>query len=97
MIEQAVLVAFASWRLASLIAVEEGPGGIFERARRFIGVPKEGEIRGLLPVLITCIWCVSLWTAALLWGVWEYWRPEPVIVLAAAAGAIVVERWVRDG
>lgn len=96
MIEQTVLIAFAAWRLASFIAVEEGPWGIFEHLRGLAGVPEKGDVKGMLPILITCVWCVSLWTAALLWGVWEYWRPEPVIVLAAAAGAIAVERWVRE-
>jgi Protein of unknown function (DUF1360) len=95
MLAEAVIIAFASWRLASLLVHEDGPGHVFARLRRFAGVPDAGEIEGVLPELFSCVWCMSVWTALAMFALWHVWRPEPVMVIAASAGAIAIERWAR--
>lgn len=94
MIEQVAIVGFAAWRVSSLLVHEDGPGDVFERLRQLVGVPSNGEVSGLLPSLLSCVWCVSIWTALGLWVVWEAWRPEPVVVLAAMSIAPFAERYL---
>jgi hypothetical protein len=96
MLEQVIVIGLAAWRVSSLLTSEDGPGKIFERFRQLIGAA-EGEVKGLLPELFSCVWCLGLWAALGLWGIWELWRPEPVMVVAAAGVVIIVEKWVRDG
>lgn len=92
--------ALAAWRLASLLVNEDGPGAVFARLRHKAGVrsvvTRDGQGNptasraALTPVAegLTCVWCVSVWTAALL-----ALPLAPVrtmrLVLAASAGAIV--------
>jgi len=63
-----VILALAAWRLSSLLANEEGPGGIFERLRYRLGVrydetsfpyAETGLAKGAL-----CVWCSSVWFGA---------------------------------
>lgn len=92
--------ALAAWRLASLLVNEDGPGAVFARLRHKAGVrsvvTRDGQGNptasraALTPVAegLTCVWCVSVWTAALL-----ALPLAPVralrLVLAASAGAIM--------
>lgn len=78
-----------------MLVHEDGPFQMFARLRRAAGVPQEGEVEGFLPELLSCVWCLGVWIALGLWIVWEVWRPEPVIVLAAAGGIIAVERGIH--
>lgn len=84
MIETALLIGLASWRLAHLFILEDGPWLVFERIRRLVGV-KPGPIEGFLPQLFTCMWCFTVWTT-----IFSYllWRIEPVAVMIVAAAAI---------
>lgn len=91
---QAALIGLAAWRIASLFVHESGPGAIFARIRRLAGVPDEGEVTGLLPSLLSCVWCASVWTALGMWAAWELWRPELVIIIAAMSVAPIIERYL---
>jgi hypothetical protein len=82
-----ILIALAAWRVASLLVNEDGPFNIFAGVRGFF--TQEGEVRGI-GLLLTCVWCTSVWTAILCYLVWSVWEP-PIIVLAASALAIAVE------
>jgi len=71
-----VLTALASWRMASLLVNEDGPGAVFARLRRWAGISyvvrQDGNgqpaamrvAKGGLAEGLTCIWCVSVWCAA---------------------------------
>ena len=96
MIEEAVLIGLAGWRLASLLAVEQGPFEVFEKFRAVIGVPLGGEIKGVLPNLFTCVWCLTIWTTLAMWGIWKI-EPVAVVVIAAMAVAVAAARWMEDG
>lgn len=96
-----LILALATWRLASLLAQEDGPGDIFARLRKAAGVrygPDNAPYgtnslaRGVL-----CIACNSVWFGAaltlgyyVLGGPWLWF----CLPLALSAAAILVERHV---
>ena len=71
-----ILLSLASWRLASLLVNEDGPGAIFAKLRYRAGiryVVRQGAngqpdaartAAGWLAEGLTCLWCVSVWCAA---------------------------------
>ena len=86
MVEQAVLIGLAAWRITSLLVNEAGPFDIFECLRSFIGV-KSGLVEGFFPTLFSCIWCLSIWIVI---SCYLLWVLEPVVIILLAAMAIVV-------
>ena len=89
MVEQVVIVGLAAWRLSHLLIEEDGPGAVLARFRRFIGVPVEGEVKGLLPELFTCPWCLTFWTAIAMWDLYciQWVIPAVIAAMAVAMGA----------
>lgn len=95
-----VIVGLAAWRLAHLFVGEEGPWGIFRRLRLLAGAeidlalepadPLVARINvpgeGFLAQLLSCVWCLSVWTSLLFWGLWEvHWAiPGAVAAMAIA-------------
>lgn len=96
-------LALASWRLASLLVNEDGPGAVFSRLRYKAGVravvtrgpdgrPDASKV-ATTPVAeaFLCLWCMSVWTAGLL-----ALPLAPVrwlrLVLAGSAGAIIIHQ-----
>lgn len=78
-----------------MLSYEAGPWDVFERLRRAAGIPDgPGEIVGFLPLLLSCIWCLSVWMATAMWLAWEVHPAIPALV-AAWAVAILVERQAR--
>jgi len=81
-----VLGVLATWRLAHLLALEDGPFGLVVRLRRRLGDGRLGQ-------MLDCPYCLSLWIAAplallladSLWGwVIAWW--------AISGGASLLER-----
>ncbi len=89
-------MGLATWRLSNLLANEDGPGDIFARFRSFVGVPDTGEIVGLAPKLLTCIFCLTVWVAPLMLVLW-WIEPVIVVLIAATTIALTVERWMDHG
>lgn len=54
---QLVLAALATWRLAHLLAQEDGPGNAVVRLRAWLGDSAPGRA-------MDCFYCLSLWVAA---------------------------------
>lgn len=93
-----VVCALAAWRMASLVVVEAGPFDVFPRFRAWVaGKPMQEipEWRGQISDALNCIWCTSVWTALGAWLWWEYIARWPIIVLAVAGLALIVERAAR--
>lgn len=96
---EAVLVGLAAWRLTAMLSYENGPGRIFRSLRSSLGIKHNdaGEPTlwpsGLVTDLITCPWCLGGYAAAATWTLWEYVSEAVVIVLAAWAILVAVERW----
>lgn len=95
-----ILLALATWRIASLLVNEEGPFRVFEKLREKVGIHKE-EIRdGFLPGVLSCVWCCSMWVGGIWTLVWFFF-PSVVewlaLPFALSAVAIGVERMVGHG
>jgi hypothetical protein len=79
------IIGLGAWRLALLLTSEGGPFEVFERWRRFVGVPAPGEAiegrLGFLATLFTCLYCMTAWTAAAMWAINEI-EPRVALVLA---------------
>lgn len=101
MLIETLLIGMGGWRLAALASYERGPFDIFLRLRELIGF-KHSDVTGepvewadnFLTGLVSCIWCASTWTIALMYGVWQI---EPVLVMLMAAMAIppMIEKWAH--
>jgi len=106
--------ALAAWRLAHMLVNEDGPWAIFSRLRYWAGLRlvavkgEDGRVHvsrvaaNTLAEGLSCVWCVSVWTAALIIGVERGARGVGRAtrrVLAVSAGAIVVHEvvmWLRS-
>lgn len=86
MLIQVILIGLAGWRLANMAVDEAGPFDLFERIRILIGL-KPGEISGFLPNLFSCLFCMSVWTTVISYGLWQI---EPIIVMVIAAMSIAL-------
>ena len=100
MIELAIF-ALATWRLASLLAVEAGPLELFVKVRHLLGVRYDDHSimygEHWLAKGVICVWCNSVWFGALwaiLWALfpWARWLALP---FALSGAAIVIERLVN--
>lgn len=98
-----VITALAAWRLAFMLAEEDGPLAVFARLRYAIGlrqavVRRDGApevamtAQSPLAELFACVWCMSIWTAALL-----AWRPLRSLrsILAISGGAIIIQEAIQ--
>ena len=92
------IVGLATWRLTSLVARERGPADVFLRLRMRLGFEHDdaGEPTGIPDrwLILGCVWCLSLWVAGAVYCLWLL-EARAVMVLAAAAVAVMVERWVH--
>ncbi len=99
-----VILALSAWRLSFALVREDGPGDVFKRLRKLVGV-REGlpnepngkpKVYGLNPLadLFTCIYCMSVWAAALSW--WGLQTPAaPVVYILAGSGlAILAHQYI---
>lgn len=94
---EAVLAAFAGWRIASLLVNEDGPWDAFHRLRDRVGAlqPDEpGEVgRNPLAGVLSCVWCCSVWTAGGAFVLAEWVALWPVAMAAAMGMAIVIHEY----
>lgn len=72
-----LILALASWRLASLLVQEAGPLDVFARFRA----------HSTLAGLLDCVWCASVWTAAGMLLLWWIGGIAQVFVYALAVSA----------
>lgn len=89
MLEQALLIGLAGWRVAHLLVVEDGPFDIFEKIRQMVGI-KSGEIDSFFGLLLSCMFCTTVWTCIFMYGLWLL-SPTAVIVIAAMSIALMAE------
>ena len=101
-----LILSLASWRLAYMLVEEAGPFEVFSRLRYWAGVrsvvsrdndgqPVTSKVAlNSLAEGLTCVWCMSVWTAALLlvpWPPLEWLR----WLLAVSAGAVLAHELVE--
>lgn len=97
-----VILAFATWRIASLLSTETGPLDLFERLRRRVGVrtDEHGQEYGanVAAEAMLCVWCNSVWVGA---GLTLAYRLAPAVTLtlclalALSAAAILLDRIIN--
>lgn len=88
-----LVLSLATYRLAQLVSIDDGPAGIFARLRRWTdslakAEQDEGEGRHLWQNInegIHCPYCVGMWLAGLLLLVYKRWYTL-VYLLAVAGG-----------
>ncbi len=92
-----LIAAFATYRVARMVAEEDGPGFLFKKLRARLD-----DDRSSLSVGVRCYYCVSFWAALpialavvvvdLRWNVWLW----PVFWLGTAGASLkVYEFWQR--
>lgn len=90
------VLALATWRVSSLLVCECGPFDIFLRLRKLAGIQHDDDCRpvewngGLFAGLFSCVWCMSVWVAGIMYLIW-WLSPIPVYILAASCGGILIE------
>ena len=90
----------SAWRLSSLVVNEAGPLGCFLRLRERLGISHDAS--GLpavhegdgLAALFSCVWCVSVWMAGLVYLIW-WLSPVPVYILAVSGLAIMAHELIE--
>lgn len=90
----AFLCGLAAWRLAHLLITEDGPFDIAFRFRTLLNIEGKEEIKGFWAELFSCPWCLTVWLAAVFYGVYLV-APAAVIIGAAAAIAILIEKFQK--
>lgn len=76
-----IIIGLACWRLAHLVVHEDAPWRIMARLRA----------RTTLGGLLDCIYCASIWTAALCWLL-QQTPLYPVVIIAAISGFAMMAR-----
>ena len=75
-----VVAALATWRIAHLLACEDGPGDLVVRLRARLGQSFWGN-------LMDCFNCLSIWVALLFAPVVTFRFPEAALIWVALSGA----------
>lgn len=86
-----VCLFLATWRLSSLVTRGQGPKQVFAHIRARLD-PHGLQVPGSLGQLVTCLWCMSIWAAAVLW----FLPIEVSYVLAASAVAMGIDARMPD-
>lgn len=90
-------VGLSGWRLAVLLVKERGPWDISLRLRCLVGIEHNDSGEPIswpekfLPSLLTCLWCASVWTTLVAWGLWQL-ESRIIMVLGAMGLALALER-----
>src|SRR4051794_784623 len=85
---QLVIAVLAAWRLAHLVAHEDGPFDVIASVRRFAG-------SGMFGRLMDCPYCLSLWTAVpFAWWIADDLTTAVALWLAVSGGACLLGRLV---
>ena len=86
-----ILAVFAVYRLAQLVAIDDGPGDVFRRLRAW-------AITGWLAGLVHCVYCAGVWFAAIVgaWVLWPCGVSDTVLAIFGIAGAAAWLQGPRD-
>jgi len=91
-----IAIILATYRISSLIVEEAGPFDMFVKFRELFGIRHDeaGQINcipdNVLANLCSCLWCVSIWAAGLVYLIW-WLEPIPIYILAASGGVLIID------
>jgi hypothetical protein len=86
-----LLLALASWRLASMLIYETGPFAVFDRLRAAANRLGAGGV-------FACIWCMSVWVAGaavLLYHIAPTMLTITAIWLALSAAIVFIDNGIE--
>lgn len=102
LLDVAILI-LATWRLASMLAGEDGPYNVLAKIRYLAGVRYDEHSlpygKNEVGKMVLCVWCNSVWIGGLWTVVYYFWSGCVwlALPLALSAGAIWLdgglERW----
>lgn len=98
-----LILILATWRLASLLVVEDGPFDMFLLFRLKAGIlyDQNGEPFGTswFSDGLACLWCVSVWVGLVTGIAYWLWPDVKWVLLpfALSSGAIVVHEITNRG
>jgi hypothetical protein len=94
-----IMLFLSTWRISYLLVKESGPFGIIDKIRYLIGVRyNEANIaygKNVFADLLTCVWCTSVWIAALLVLLMVLCKDAALIIIAifsTSAAAMVLDK-----
>ena len=102
MITEALLIAAAGWGCTAMLSYEKGPFNIFVKIRQLIGIQHDDQGQptvwsdNVLANAVSCPWCLGIYGAVAMWGLWQV-SQTAVMILAASAGLVIIEQWARRG
>jgi len=97
-----LILGLATWRISSLLVQEDGPGDVFMRIRELAGISHDQNKDplaipdGFWPNLLSCVWCLSLWMATLIFIAYLVFPKITVTIctpFALSSTAIIVNRY----
>ena len=78
-----LIIALAAWRLARFVTKDSGPWRVMERVRA----------RTTLGGMLDCIYCASVWAAALAYTLLLTPAAWLVVIAAGSGGAMLLHRY----
>ena len=101
MIWRFVLALLAVYRLAQLVALDDGPGAVFHRLRSFFGEraagAEMGSFRWSLAELVNCPYCLGVWFSAMIaFALYPANPVDYVLYVLALAGAQALLQAIGD-
>ena len=97
--ERLLLAALACYRLAQLVAIDDGPGDVFRRLRIWASGLENDTARGFIGALVHCPYCLGLYWAVILAAlvIWPRDAGDGVLIVLGIAGAQAYLQGPRDG
>lgn len=86
-----LLLSLATWRISSMLVSERGPFSIFENLRSKVVVWNNKTLIGIFG----CIWCMSIYVAALCALVYVSPLRDLLYIPAISAGSVVINALTR--
>lgn len=84
-----LILGLATWRISYFLLEDDGPFRLSARLRHYVGADKSGEVTGLAFVF-TCIYCMSVWVATVLWLAFDFGNGLAIPKIAAYSAIAVV-------
>lgn len=89
------IVAMAVWRVANLIANEEGPFRMFLRLRMWAIHVRSRFLHNFgFPRLLHCEWCNSIWIASAAVWLFDVDIPVRIVLVFALSGYAIVIKYL---
>lgn len=93
-----ILLGLATWRITSLLSDEDGPGLIFEKMRRKIGIDYDDNTgqrygKNVIAKQVMCVWCLSLYVGAV-WVILYLNMPEIIKIVTMPFAFSTITVWI---